>query len=184
MRSQYVGQPQYPKGSSTRIDKPSYLVKCQPLHATDLDFFGLRHFVMVHLQRSPVSEGVPFIYFILRSKRIFLCSTTSKEEGEERGLGFLRIVVPVLQAPVGFAAGILLRRLLLRQMAFTVRDDATHVRYILLSIHQRRVHSLFSSSVRVTFIIPLWIPSRILLQYLDDLSPTAKILVHGFGWLV
>jgi hypothetical protein len=139
---------------------------------------------MVHLQRSPVSEGVPFIYFILRSKRIFLCSTTSKEEGEERGLGFLRIVVPVLQAPVGFAAGILLRRLLLRQMAFTVRDDATHVRYILLSIHQRRVHSLFSSSVRVTFIIPLWIPSRILLQYLDDLSPTAKILVHGFGWLV
>lgn len=61
-------------------------------------------------------------------------------------------MAPVLQAPVGFAAGILLRRLLLRQMAFTVRDDATHVRYIL-------------------FIIPLWIPSRILLQDLDDLSP-------------
>jgi hypothetical protein len=48
-----------------------------------------------------------------------------------KGLGLLRIVAPVFQAPVGFTSSILLRRRLLRQMAFTVRDDATHMRYIL-----------------------------------------------------
>jgi hypothetical protein len=48
-----------------------------------------------------------------------------------KGLGLLRIVAPVFQAPVGFTSSILLRRRLLRQMAFTVRDDATHVRYII-----------------------------------------------------
>jgi hypothetical protein len=107
-----------------------------------------------------------------------------KQGGGEGGLGFLRIVAPVLQAPVGFAAGILLRRLLLRQMAFTVRDDATHVGYIICLCISGLFIRFFPSSVRVTFIITLWIPSRILLQDLDDLSPTAKTLVHGFGWLI
>jgi len=92
------------------------------------------------------------LFYVLNESFFALRQARRRGRGV-RELGFLRIVAPVLQAPVGFAGGVLLRRRLLRQMAFTVRDDATHVRYILL------------------FIIPLWIPSRILRQDLDDLSP-------------
>jgi hypothetical protein len=96
----------------------------------------LAHISLIPLL-SALPDGPPYLPLSMPLSQA-LCAISST---------LLRIVAPILQAPITLAARVVLRFLLLREMAFAVRDHAAHVGEVVLVVFRGVLLWVFAQDV-------------------------------------